>query len=287
MHHLRTALSLCVTMFLLGACGNAPPTDDSQGTAAAPRGADAIVDVVGTEYAFHAPERIPSGWTTFRLRTEGAEVHNMTVVRLKDGHTVADLMEALRTDPARFAEMGTALGGPNAAPPGGTANATLMLEPGSYALVCFVPSPDDHVPHVFKGMVAPLTVTGEASGAPAPDLELEMGLLDFAFDFPSTVAAGTRTIRVANRSMSEPHEIILARLGTGKTVDDLAGWIDNMDGPPPAEFMGGVAAIDPGESAVFTADLTPGEYALICPLRKGEGDTPHHLRGMLRQFTVE
>ena len=45
---------------------------------------------------------------------------------------------------------------PNAAAPGEEANATLTLEPGNYAFICFVDIGGP--PHFAKGMVKPLRV---------------------------------------------------------------------------------------------------------------------------------
>ena len=42
-------------------------------------------------------------------------------------------------------------------PQGGIANATVMLQPGTYLLGCWIPS-DDGVPHLMKGMIRQLTV---------------------------------------------------------------------------------------------------------------------------------
>ena len=58
-----------------------------------------------------------------------------------------------------------------------------------------------------------------------------------------------------------------------------------MEGPPPAEFIGGITALDPGESGLFSADFTPGEYAFLCPLPSPDG-VAHTYKGMIHQFTV-
>ena len=42
--------------------------------------------------------------------------------------------------------------------PGGRGWTTLDLQPGEYALICFVPDPADGVPHVAKGMLRTFVV---------------------------------------------------------------------------------------------------------------------------------
>ena len=55
---------------------------------------------------------------------------------------------------------------------------------------------------------------------------------------------------------------------------------DAVDGSPPAELLGGIPALDPGEPAVLTGAFEPREYALQGWLRKGPGEAPHPLWGM-------
>ncbi|MEO5580203.1 MAG: hypothetical protein ABIR58_06050 [Gemmatimonadaceae bacterium] len=99
-----------------------------------------VVTVTSTDYAFAAPDQIPAGLTTFKLVDNGKEVHHASLIRLKDGKTHADLVTAMKamkpgTQPPDWIEP---LGGPNAIVPGGESNATVMLEPGDYAAVCFL-----------------------------------------------------------------------------------------------------------------------------------------------------
>ena len=77
------------------------------------------------------------------------------------------------------------------------ANATIMLEPGNYALLCFVDLPD-RVPHVMKGMAKPLRVTPAA--VPAADRgmagDVTMTLNDYSFTLSKPITRGVHTIRV-------------------------------------------------------------------------------------------
>lgn len=121
-----------------------------------------VVDVAAGEFYFQAPDTIPAGLTTFRLRQMGlirrrvlaggvaqdsgaAEhgdgtrgFHMLWVVRLDSGRTAADLYRAEQAGEA--GTEGRILGGPGFAPPPRTTNATLTLAPGNYVLVCFVGS---------------------------------------------------------------------------------------------------------------------------------------------------
>ena len=80
------------------------------------------------------------------------------VVRLDSGHTVAEWYGAyVRGESTPWA---VDLGGPAFAHPPLTANATMVLEPGNYALVCHVGSAreDKNRQHLLKGMFRGLTV---------------------------------------------------------------------------------------------------------------------------------
>ncbi len=244
-----------------------------------------VVTVTGRDFEFDAPLEIAPGLTTFRFMDEGPEPHHLTVFRLTDGHTMDDFMEALR-DRRPLEGIAVALGGPNAPGPGGEANATLQMESGDYVLACFIPSPDG-VPHIAKGMVRPLAVRGDAAPAQEVAADIDITFLDYAFNMPEEVRAGRRTIRVhTHESATEAHEVLLVRLAQGKTVEEMNDWIHSLEGPPPGEFLGGVTALDPGQSATFTANFLPGEYGLLCPIPSVKDGEPHTDKGMMRQFTV-
>lgn len=56
-------------------------------------------------------------------------------------------------------------------------------------------------------------------------------------------------------------------------------------------FVGGTDA-DPGDTTniVFTKPLAPGRYLLACFVpdeTEGENGTPHALKGMYKEFTIE
>jgi uncharacterized cupredoxin-like copper-binding protein len=287
----RSAALLAAVPLVLSAC---TPADSAQGDASEAgsnpgpgnsRVVTPTVEVAGMDYAFEAPAEVEAGWTTFRFANRGTEAHHLTLVRLEGGHTVADVVSAMQ-ERRPLKGIATAVGGPNAPMPGAEANATVHLTPGEYALICVIPSPDG-VPHLFKGMVKPITVRESGARTEEPPADLQITLVDYAFAIEGSVQAGEQTIRAYNdASASEPHEIVVARLAPGKTVEDVNEWIHAMQGPPPAEFLGGITALDPGHSGSFTIDFTPGEYALLCPLPSADGQSHSH-KGMVHQFTVQ
>lgn len=249
-------------------------------TAASPQ----VLNVHATDFAFQAVDTVAAGLTTIRMINGGHEMHHVQVLRLKDGHTVEDVLGALRAGgpPPAWVEF---LGGPNSPVPGEASEATLELEPGQYAIVCFIPSADG-VPHLAKGMARGLVVTGDAPGAAAePAADVRMKLLDYAFEMEGELTAGRRTIRVETAT-GQPHEVLIARLEPGRTPHDLAAWVETQQGPPPGVPVGGTALLQAGGVNYVTADFEPGEYALLCFVPDAGDGRPHVAHGMMRQITV-
>ena len=266
----------------------AAKAEESRGEAfaKAPAPAANLVTVTTSEFAFAAPATIPAGLTTVRLVNQGAEFHHVQLVRLDPGHTVAELMEgASSREHGPMPEWVHFVGGPNSpAPGGGQSEATMELQAGTYALVCFIPSKDG-VPHMMKGMVKPLTVTPAASEARMGTADVRMTLRDYAFDIAPELTAGRHTIQVTNAA-AQPHEVIVMKLAPGKTAQDLLAWMQTEQGPPPAMPMGGTTLLSQGELNHVTVDFEAGEYALLCFVPDAKDGQPHVAHGMVKQFTV-
>lgn len=245
-----------------------------------------VVTVTTSDYHFSLPRVLPAGPTTFVLVNRGRELHHLDLVRLADGKTVDDLVRALHT-PGPLPSWATPVGGPNGTDPGARSlPTTLTLEPGRYAALCMIPSPDG-VPHAMKGMVTGLTVKGHRHAtARLPHADAEIGLVDYAFSTSRPLTRGVHDIVVRNDG-TQDHELELVRLHKGKTVGDLAAWAQHMTGPPPAAFLGGVAPLARGASNEMRVDLAPGDYAFLCFIPDARDGKPHIAHGMMRQFTVQ
>ena len=251
-------------------------------TFAAP-GKPPVVRVSGVDFSFDAPDVISAGLTEFRFMNRGPSLHHMQILKLEGGKTVDDLRAAL-ANPGPPPAWVKALGGPNAPAPGLESNATLMMEPGNYALICFVDIGGP--PHFMKGMVRALRVAPSTdASAPTPKVDVTATLFDYGFKLSSPIQAGTRTIRVLNGG-PQSHEIELVQLAPGRSAADFLQWMGEMKGPPPGKALGGISAFDVGGSQYFTADFAPGNYALICFLPDAKDGKPHFAHGMIQQITV-
>lgn len=272
-------LSTCV----LAACGDAP-ADQTDGDTPAAATTPRVVEVSAGDFFYTMPDTLTSGATTFRLATNGQELHHMTLVQLHDGHTLEELLTAMHGGPppmwAQF------LGGPNAPTPmAGNTSVTLDLAPGSYAALCLIPSPDG-VEHVAKGMSKAFTVVATDAPAMMPVATDTMTLTDYDFVLGRPLTAGAHTLQLVNTAQ-QPHEVFVAKLAPGATPGQLVAWIMKPEGPPPGEAMGGITAMLPGVVNLLELNLTPGEYALICFLPDAKDGQPHLAHGMMKQMSVQ
>ena len=283
---LGAALAL---IWAVAGCKSDRPSTDSAGASAssaeAPKAAPATVTMTAKDFAFDAPAQIPGGAVTLQIQNNGKEVHQAQLVRLEGGKTGQDLMAALKKHGPPPAWM-KFVGGPNAIAPGHEVSATSVLEPGQYAWLCFIPSPDG-VMHAAKGMVRPFEVTAAPSGAATslPETDVTIKLVDFDFQSSKPLTPGRHSIMVENAG-PQAHEIVLVKLAPGKTIEDFATWAESMKGPPPAEPLGGVGVLETGMRATFTADLTAGDYGLICFVPDAKDGKMHLEHGMMKSIKV-
>lgn len=291
------------------------PADDGQlveeaSEAATAAGTANVIEVVARDYAFDAPDEIPSGWTTFRLKNEGKEHHFLLLQHLPEGKTLEAYIEEV-SQPfdsvwheleggLGVAEAGALLGqllpewwpsvrqmgGPGFVAPGAVAETSVSLEPGTYVMECYVKTPDGKF-HGMLGMTRELTVTDEPSGASPPEADLEIALSNYEFAIQGDVTAGERTVAVHFQEHPEiglGNDVHVVRLEDDTDIDVVIAWMDwmNLDGlrePAPAAFAGGAHEMPVGQTSYFTVDLEPGRYAWIAESSAS--------RGMVEEFTVE
>ena len=269
---------------LLAACKS-----DRQAASGAPAAAvptPTTVIVTATDFALSLPPQVTAGAVTFHLVNSGVELHQAQLIKLEEGKTIVDFAEAMRHEgpPPSWVKF---LGGPNGIAPGQETSTTEVVTPGQYAVLCLIPSPDGVI-HVMKGMIQPFEVvaaTGPVADAlPAADDTIRVA--DYTFEPTHPLTRGHHAILVENIG-PQPHEIVLVKLATGKSVDDFGKWAEGgMKGPPPALPMGGVVVLDPGGRGVFTADLASGDYGFICFVPDAKDGKPHLMHGMIKQFKV-
>lgn len=128
-------------------CGFEPPEEEEEPDTEAAEGAE-VVPVTAIDFAFEGvPADVAAGPIAFEMTNEGEVAHEMVIFALGEGVDVDELLaseEEPSDDEAR--EVGGTF-----APPGESAFANVELEPGDYAVICFIPGPEGKA-HYELGM---------------------------------------------------------------------------------------------------------------------------------------
>ena len=266
------ALGAVMVLVLAGCSSDDAGSDDAAGasttsTTAVPE-VPSTLNVTSTDYAYALDtDQDAAGLVTVNQDNEGEENHQVTLVRLEDGQTPADVAAGLSTEGDGFVDAANYAGGPNNTIAGETGSATVPLTEGSYALVCFIPNQDGES-HYALGMLGEVEVVAPPGGEEAqpapPTPDASVSLVDFAFDYPDDLPA-SGTIEVTNDG-TQAHEWTVGNL------DNTAGT--------------GLSAIAPGAVAYVPIELTAGDYSFNCFVTDPESRTPHIALGMTAQVTL-
>jgi LPXTG-motif cell wall-anchored protein len=116
---------------------------------------------------------------TWKITNTGPQAHEMGLLRLNPGKTLADALAAGENGPPPY----TSLGGMQALNPGNSGWVTLDLQPATYVAICFIPDPATGKSHAELGMVAQFTVAAPAGAAPLPNTGEEA---PFPAELPNT-----------------------------------------------------------------------------------------------------
>jgi hypothetical protein len=136
------------------------------------------------------------------------------------------------------------------------------------------------------GLVAASALLGAGCGGDGSDGEaVRVVGTEYAFEMPDQIDGGVVKMDFVNQG-AEPHEFALARLDSGKTLDDVNNVLKRGQEPPSwAHDIGGVPAMTPGEEISITRELRPGTYVFLCFI-PGPNGKPHYELGMEKQFTA-
>jgi uncharacterized cupredoxin-like copper-binding protein len=226
------------------------------------------------DYEFEVEGELTAGSVSIAVENLGAEIHEIGMAKLVDGHTVEEVRAALEAagedeDPLEgLVEEDSVideLGGVQAP---GTAYTISGdgIEAGEYVLVCFIPN-SEGVLHAQLGMVSGFTIAeGDANQSLQPDVTYTIG--DDGLEGPTELAAGDTAIEIVNDS-STSREITLFRVKEGSTLEDVVAFFEAADqGPPdfssgPIDFLAFV--FDGASDRTITVDLTEGQWVLQTP----------------------
>jgi hypothetical protein len=113
--------------------------------------------VTAVDYDFEA-EELPSGEVEVDFVNDGEEPHHLIAAPLKGDATAADVEQAIKTEKSEPPIEAKGIQGTAVIEGGEDQLVTLDLEPGRYALLCFISDRQGGPPHALKGMVAEVEV---------------------------------------------------------------------------------------------------------------------------------
>jgi uncharacterized cupredoxin-like copper-binding protein len=209
------------------------------------------------------------------------------ILRLHDGVSVDQYLSAAQRDEGAAGSLIDNSGGVNIVDPGTSGTGYADLQPGKYALVCYIPS-GDHVGHLHKGMVAELTVPERAASEQpaAPTSIADIVMQDFNFTLPSQGLGAPGTYRFVNNG-AQAHEFVVMRINDGKTLADVLPYLQaGFQGDKPLTFAGGSGGVEPGKTGYVDLALSPGQYVAMCFITDPASHKHHAELGMVAPFTV-
>ena len=113
---------------------------------------DVTIDL--NDFNFKMSGSLAAGDRTIRFVNAGKQVHEAYLVKLEEGKTAQDYLNTAPGTPPPA----VAVGGITGILSGDSQYIEVTLEPGQYAMFCFLPDPASHAPHFVVGMVQEFTV---------------------------------------------------------------------------------------------------------------------------------
>lgn len=230
-----------------------------------------------TADGFVVPMEAPEGPVAVTIENNSDAPTAPIFARLNDGVTAEQFAEAMATDPFTALELVALYGGIEIAP-NSSQTITFAFVPGTQVLIDFAAE----VPALPSFEV----VDGDAEGV-APEADVEVNLLDFAFSFPLQLEAGEQTWLVENEG-TQWHEFGIAKIDDSMSVADLRTMISGITTgeaePEGDQFF--FAPMTPGERAWLSMDLEPGTYVIGCFLPDFHSGHAHAELGMVQIFNV-
>ena len=258
--------------------------------------------------AFIAPTKIPSGWITFVLNNENAKhVHEISISKLPKGveyqeyvtkfegswaEILKELQDSVIDVSGIYAREKELLPGwadnvgyitsRGLVSPGHKAEKTIYLEPGQYAMECWVKTADGFI-HLRKGMTLPLTVTVDSakSAEPKRDEIINISKDNIETDWHRVQGKHSFSVHLEEDSTGMPihNNINLIKVDDSTNLAETNKWLDwyhvgGLRSPAPAEFLGGFSTYHSkvGQQAeYFTVYLKEsGRYAWIVEVPDGQ-----------------
>ncbi|MDQ2716923.1 MAG: hypothetical protein M3Z08_18615, partial [Chloroflexota bacterium] len=279
-------LSIILATSILPTCEAGTPVHNLAARTGPP--AIASVTIIAQDDTLEMPGSIPAGLVDIKLVNAGRQPHQATLTRLNAGTQLSQMQTILQSSALMTSPRLTFVGGPATIQPGTSQEVLLLLVPGSYVALCFVPGPD-RLAHINKGMMASFTVTSDSywkrEGTPGADLVVT--LKDYSIGMPASITTEPIMVQVTNTGQ-QPHEMQLARLVPGVTKQDVLAFMAAPSAKqPPFVLVGGMGTLAPGTTGRVMLHLAPGNYVALCSIPAPATNTAHLFLGMIASFSAQ
>lgn len=242
-----------------------------------------------TQMSFAITGSPQAGPVALHFVNQGQYIHEMALMQMKKGVTLAQVKQALASDDPEGAagkllvDPEGEITGPDLLGPGRTETVVTDLKPGRYVVICFLPGPDG-MPHAMMGMIGAMRV--HKATAPIRRIRINgtVRLSDHGITLPKRWASGG-TFAVTNTGTA-PHNLSLAKLNKGTSLPAMFSCVGDAFGQNamvdtcPGTFAGGVSHLEPGQTAYLRVFLDKGRYGYVST----EGDDFQH--GLAGTFTI-
>jgi outer membrane protein assembly factor BamE (lipoprotein component of BamABCDE complex) len=287
---LLSLLPAIVLLSLLVGCGTSTGNVQQPLPIRATQSPFQTIDITAIDYTYAMPTSfaLRAGLVDLRLVNNGTQPHQAQFARLNPGVTNAQVVNELitqRREAQAFALL-TFIGGPDTISPGDGQEAILDVPAGNYVLLCLVTGADG-LPHIDKGMLHFLTVSPTQATQPAPQASGNLVITDHSYVLPSVLTRPTASLVKVENQGTEPHEVSIVRLASGKSAQDVVAFFRSPSGAPPFEEEGGMATLAPGTSGWMTVHLEPGNYVALSIIPDPKTGVAQLTQGLLASFTVQ
>ena len=289
-----------VAALVLTGCGRGKAADDAT-VKQTGGGKAAKLTVNATDYRFSGvPATVSGGGLDLELRNQGKFTHEaflLSVGSTPQEQVLRDFAKVIEGEGAPIPAYVNAGGGVGNLKAGRTGAGSLRVPAGRYLLVCTLtdadskegpqgpPNPSDK-PHFERGMVAPITFTGDNRAAPAAT-PASVVAKDYSFTL-SGLKAGDNTVSFRNTGPAQIHQAAVLEFPAG--VDEgkaqqMFNQIAQAQGPPPPgtpapKDVTQAEPLSPGAGVeTFRATLRSGRtYGFVCFINDRSGGPPHAIK---------
>ncbi len=232
---------------------------------------------------------VPAGWVLLDVTNSSSDENGAGVLGPAAGQTMDELMAAAAASPGdsqgfpEFLYEATIVGGAGTMFPGESAQALVNIPAGDWVVF-----PEGNQPPT------PITsAEGADSNTTAPDPNLKIQLVDFAFGGFSKVMAGPQIWEISNLG-EQPHMLSLSKVPDGTTLAQVLNTVSAMDmGTPSADALtedqiqsvpNGVLLLSTGQTMYLPLTLDQSTYLALCFVTDPNTGMLHVMEGMVAVF---